>query len=143
MKKPVANNSREVLAYIDESKPVQVYRNLHKNLMSVRQNGIVKCHAKDVVLENATFIVGQKGRERVLLERRKNVHAYIKGTVIDARKTDCLLPFEWSEAYYNPYTCQHWVSLDDGRREIECAEFVDICSDELSPSVLMFNHGFK
>ena len=143
MIKPFAKNSTEVLQYIDPSKPVQVYRNLHKNLMSIRQNGIVKCHAENVVLQNADFIVGQKGRERVLREKKKNVHAFVKGTVIEAKKTYNLLPYQWSAAYYNPYTCQNWVCLDDGSREISAAEFVDIYAEGEQSMVLMFNYLYK
>jgi len=57
--KPFCDTSKEVLALIDQTKPVTVYRNLHKNCISVKQGSLVVCHAQNVVLENATFVVGE------------------------------------------------------------------------------------
>jgi len=59
---------------------VETYRNLHRGCISVRRKGLVKqCTAK-IALTNATFVVQQGGRKRVLREKRKNVHAFVKGT---------------------------------------------------------------
>lgn len=43
--------------------------------------GRVVAHAKGVALDDARTIVSQAGRERVLREGRKNVHAYIEGYI--------------------------------------------------------------
>ena len=45
-KKPFCEKSKDVLQYIDETKPVYVYRNLHKQCLSVRQDGIVSATLK-------------------------------------------------------------------------------------------------
>ena len=55
---------------IDESRRVYVYKNLHKNCYSVRQDGLVKMHTDGICLYDAQFRVGKKGRERVLEEGR-------------------------------------------------------------------------
>lgn len=67
------------------TKRVAVYWNLHKHLWSVRgSEGRVLMHAEEVVLgepgkAKCKFTVGEAGRQRVLREYRKNVHAYARG----------------------------------------------------------------
>ena len=57
-----------------------------------------------VVLRNVQFKVNQGGRERTIRERRKNVHAWMVGTLVDWSLTDdearvpCGIPVK-----YNPY----------------------------------------
>ena len=60
---------------------VDVYYNLHKHLWSVRdrRTGRVILHCDRVELTNVKFHVGQRGRERVNEEQRKNVHAWVTG----------------------------------------------------------------
>ena len=92
MKKPRTANSKEVLAYVNRLQKVRVYRNLHKKCLSVKQGGIVQCHTDNIVLRDCKFIVSKAGQKRVRDEKRKNVHAYVEGYVVNARKTDDLLP---------------------------------------------------
>ena len=68
---------------------VDVYRNLHKNCWSVRSReqhdyGKVVAHANSLVLDDAKFVVSQAGRNRVLKEKKKNVHAVVRGDVHDS-----------------------------------------------------------
>jgi hypothetical protein len=63
---------------------VRVYRNLTRKCLSVqlRQPGKgwrVAYHCNAIDLFNVVFTVHQAGRERVLREKRKNVHAYVTG----------------------------------------------------------------
>jgi hypothetical protein len=106
--KPFVTKSREVLDHIDSTKPVFVYRNLHKKCLSVRQDGIVKCHAENVVLMDCEFKVSIKGRDHVREKQRKQVHAGIKGMVVSASRANELLDFGWESCYYNPYTTDWW-----------------------------------
>lgn len=69
-------------------KTVRVYWNLHKKCWSVKSmdpdcpdRGRVIAHASHVVLHGVTFTVSEAGRQRVIKERRKNVHAYAQGTL--------------------------------------------------------------
>ena len=66
---------------------VYVYYNLHRRVLSVRaaegpHKGLVVAHAHAVQLANARFLVSEAGRQRVIRERAKNVHAGIQGELI-------------------------------------------------------------
>lgn len=83
-----------------DEKWVRVYRNLHKGCWSVRDcgTGLVIMHCDVVHLMHARGVVSEAGRQRVIMERRKNVHAFLEGMlcklddVRDRRKVT-----------YNPY----------------------------------------
>lgn len=66
---------------IDLTKPVRVYRNLHAKVYSIKQGGRVVAHATRLALMDCRFIVNEKGRQRVIAQKRKNVHAFIEGTL--------------------------------------------------------------
>ena len=68
---------------IDVRRKVYVYKNLHLGCWSVKQDGLVKMHTTDICLFDCSFRVSQKGRERVLKEKRKNVHAGVSGYIVD------------------------------------------------------------
>lgn len=83
--------------------PVRVYWNFHRKLFSVQVKGEkgwrVAGRVRSLRLENVTFHVSQAGRERVLRERKKNVHAKVHGIV-------CRNSQPYSEEFfisYNPY----------------------------------------
>lgn len=98
-------------AGIDTSKPVQVYRNLHRKCWSVRQDGIVKAHCESVELINCQMVVQPAGRAKVLREKKKNVHAYVKG-YISLNQQD----FSWpTKLWYNPYEAGSFLSKRDSR----------------------------
>jgi len=63
---------------------VEVYRNLNNGMLSIRdaKTKHVVGHADRVTLMDVTFHVSQAGRERVLRERRKNVHAVVRGALV-------------------------------------------------------------
>lgn len=74
---------------------VAVYRNLSasrdRHIWSLKVadatselNGLVFAHASDVVLNNARFVVNEKGRMRTLNRMRRNVHAYVTGELVAA-----------------------------------------------------------
>lgn len=58
---------------------VEVYWNFHKKLFSVRVKGKVVGHARRIWLHEVRFKVSEAGRQRVLREKRKNVHAVVRG----------------------------------------------------------------
>jgi hypothetical protein len=67
---------------------VFVYFNLHKKVWSVKAlegeaRGRVILHARELCLEDCAFKVSEAGRQRVLRERCKNVHAGVVGTLRD------------------------------------------------------------
>ena len=60
----------------------QVYRNLHKGCWSIKEKGgKVVAHAEQAIMYHVTPVVNESGRQRVLREKRKNVHAYLEGQV--------------------------------------------------------------
>ena len=128
---------------VDPDKPVEVYRNLHKKCWSVRQRGKVKLHTDYICLQNAEFKVSQKGRERVLREQRKNVHAFIKGFIIDAAEInkweDAMESYgqdvEWTDVSYNPYKYSSFVTATE--KPIKFARYVDMCIGVPNPVMVI------
>ena len=63
---------------------VFIYFNLHRKCFSVKalegaKKGRVVAHVNDAIVYNPTFKVSEAGRQRVLRERKKNVHAGVVG----------------------------------------------------------------
>lgn len=80
---------------------VEVYFNLHKRVFSVRncKTGRVIDHTSSVQIKDPTFVVRKSGRLRVLRERKKNVHAFVRGEIMDTNHNACTK----DRLYYNPY----------------------------------------
>lgn len=89
--------------------PVKVYRNLHKKTYSIVDiaTGLVVGYADTVRLQHANFKVNEAGRQRVLREKHKNVHAYVTGTFVSTQEHA-----ERHEATYNPYKYETFVRRD-------------------------------
>jgi hypothetical protein len=91
----------------------RVYFNLHKRLFSVQEkvNGQWKVigHTDDITLYNVTFKVSEAGRQRVLKERRKNVHGYVEGYPSDYEGALT------TQIRYNPYKYDSFVDELDGK----------------------------
>lgn len=79
---------------------VRVYWNSTKKVWSVRQSGRVVKHLRELDLWAVTFVVSEKGRQRVLRERRKSVHAYAEGVLSERR---ALVANPARAIRYNPY----------------------------------------
>lgn len=93
---------------------VFVYFNLHRKCFSVKalegvNKGRVIKHACYVALHNATFKVSEAGRQRVLLEKRKNVHAGVVGTLVDSLDIICN-----ERVTYNPYKGSNFTLCGTG-----------------------------
>jgi hypothetical protein len=94
---------------------VMVYYNLHKHTFSISRNGRVIAHADFVKLTDVEFRVRQGGREKVLKDKRKNVHSFVIGTLMDYCKFPCdNLPSEPNSniVTYNPYKYNSYVVKD-------------------------------
>lgn len=68
---------------------VMVYYNLHKHTFSIQKSGIVITHADFVRLTDVEFRVREGGKEKVRQEKRKNVHAFVIGTLDEFCKYPC------------------------------------------------------
>lgn len=107
------------------TRTVYVYRNLKHGrkappLYSIKENGRVIARRHRVLLTNATFIVHEGGRRRALREKRKNVHAFVKGVLvgrkgafgIDANsKKDLPVPIR-----YDPNLAPYFHETDHGEK---------------------------
>lgn len=95
-----------------EGKRVMVYYNLHKHTFSISYSGKIIMYADMVKLDDVEFRVREGGRERVRGEKRKNVHAFVIGNLIDYCEHPCS---EFSEpefgekVTYNPYKHESFV----------------------------------
>jgi hypothetical protein len=117
----------------------RVYFNLHRKLWSVqlrneRGGWYVAYHARAVRLENVRWKVSEAGRQRVIREQRKNVHAYACGDLVgmwDAqvtpRRDDGTVTVQrqlafcpepnvqtWDRVWYNPYKTDSFMIADEG-----------------------------
>lgn len=95
---------------------VFVYYNLHRNMFSVKalegeQKGRVIAHRDSVFLEGAVFKVSEAGRQRVIREKRKNVHAGVVGIWTPGAGNP--LPNTVREITYNPYKYDSFVYADN------------------------------
>lgn len=130
----------------------EVYRNLRyrdEHVYSVRKDGLVEGTALCVVMNGVTkypvkLAVGEKGNDRVRDEMRKNVHAVIRGCMVNAvwryddmdaaelghamdaaeyfkdREMDECEGYKWLEVVYNPYKYKTFMTRDtDPFRSIE------------------------
>lgn len=91
---------------------VKVYRNLHTSNFSIKcmETGLVLAHGTDFNIINAKLIVHEAGRQRVIREKQKNVHAYVVGYY-----TNIVSPLKNSELYYNPYKVAGFIELERGK----------------------------
>ena len=93
------------------NKDVEVYYNLHKKCLSVRKRGLVIDHVSSILLKNARFVVQPAGRKRVLKEKRKNVHAFVRGERVAVASFDG----KSERITYNPYKYKSFVSVETGK----------------------------
>jgi len=126
---------------------VQVYRNLHADLWSIRQDGLVVGREEKIILRDVTFHVQPAGNLKVRNEKRKNVHAYIKGyvsSVLELREkyksekfgdNEC---FEENPVTYNPYLYSSFV-LQKDKSPIFKADYVDMDITDAFDKVIAIN----
>ena len=78
-----------------------IYRNLHlENTFSIRHRGRVIDRLQGFLAHNVTFKVNEAGRQRVLTERRKNVHAFV---VAESYEPLDMMSLGLNRVSYNPY----------------------------------------
>ena len=95
---------------------IRAYFNLHKHLFSVQEkvNGSWKVtrHVNFLVLKDVKFKVSESGRQRVLREKRKSVHAYVYGEELTEYEIDS----PWHDIIsYDPYKYESFVDKYGGR----------------------------
>jgi hypothetical protein len=65
-----------------------------------------------VVLENPFFKISEKGRLRVKAEQSKNVHAFVRGTLVAAYQGVFTPTSEMLTTSYNPYFAGYFFHRD-------------------------------
>jgi len=96
-------------------KKVMLYYNLHKQTFSIIYKSLVIFHADYVKLKDVEFRVRPGGREKVLKEKRKNVHSFVIGTLMDYCVFPCEnLPSEPNNniVTYSPHKYSSYVMKD-------------------------------
>ena len=125
---------------------VEIYMNIRKfnkgePFWSVRdkKTGKVIQHKEELVVKNCWFTVQPAGRDKVRKQKRKNVHAWVNGTIMpDVRMNqgnESHYPIEERRhVSYNPYTYDHFEVAGEstpeasGGREIAAADLVHLTS---------------
>jgi hypothetical protein len=114
--------------------PSQVYRNLHGDNWSIvdRRDGKVHGHSDTVCLCDAKFVVQPAGNRATRSERRKRVHAFVRGTVVAVVKgvfdSPNLAPRTgWEQIRYNPYEHTSFVAVtSEGEKPVTTAVLVEL-----------------
>tara|TARA_Y100000034_G_C6693213_1_gene305320 strand:+ start:174 stop:590 length:417 start_codon:yes stop_codon:yes gene_type:complete len=98
---------------------VEIYLNLHKtkkegsavySVRSMETRRVIKHIKGNVIMNNVQFIVSKAGRDRVLKEQRKNVHAFIRGELVGCRRSNEPFPIlPGGIVTYNPYKYDSFV----------------------------------
>jgi hypothetical protein len=93
-----------------------VYFNIRLRTFSIMakegvNKGKVVAHADTVTLRNVSFKVSEAGRQRVLREKRKNVHAGVVGELVTTQAHNADLFAR--KVSYNPYKGSSFVYVDD------------------------------
>ena len=93
---------------------VEAYYNLHKKCFSVRHAGRVWFHTNVLTLRNCKFAVQPAGRAKVLNEKKKNVHAFVRGFFVRGDDHTNHRMLHAAQAMYNPYYFSTFVDVDTG-----------------------------
>lgn len=118
---------------------IRVYFNLHKRLFSVQEKTekgwrVVR-HTDELLLKNVEFKVYEAGRQRVLKEKRKNVHAYVIGEETDYRPVEGI----WHDVFpvfYDPY--RHSTFIDGIKKPIYSADYISLKVFDKTPLLMAY-----
>jgi hypothetical protein len=110
------NMKKEIDWQVCQGLQTRIYRNLGNGLMSLTQqinkSWLLVGHTSNVAIEYPKFYVSEAGRQRVIREHQKNVHAWATGRLLTiANRLD--LP-DLKQIYYCPYTQPYFSWLESG-----------------------------
>jgi hypothetical protein len=105
---------------------VRVYWNLHKKTFSIQDThtGRVIGHSQHIVIEDASFVVRQGGRLKVIETRRKNVHAFVVGRLTSVTAQPLKKVRSLTELTYNPYKYDAFVTKVNDQTKVSNSGFV-------------------
>ena len=119
---------------------VKVYWNSRKKNFSVMVGSKVFFRKDSLFLANCDFLVKEPARKKVNEEKRKNVHAFILGTLLDDDRDISNLR-DGKSVSYNPYKNSSFVFSGDsilGDQEIRSAEVVHCQVVNKKPVVIAY-----
>ena len=98
-----------------QDQKVRCYYNLHKEKISVQEKvgktwKVVE-HTNSIHLSQVKFLVSKAGRERVVKQKRKNVHAFVEGYRVKKP-----VDFYTKVVSYNPYKADYFFIKDTGEK---------------------------
>jgi len=108
---------------------VDVYWNLHGKCFSIldrKTRRVVRSDIGPLLIKEVEFVVQLGGYTRTMIERRKNVHAFVRG-ILGAAES-CSIENDFILATYNPYMAPYWKRSDSGN-QIVSAEFAILTSE--------------
>lgn len=100
---------------IDRNSPVRVFKNPKRGCYSIMQRGVVRASARQVRLADVEFRVREAGRLRMLREKRKNVHAFAVGLLVDFVHPEDprdIEPMAGRAVVYDPYRFAFFVDRE-------------------------------
>lgn len=115
---------------------VRVYWNLRKKMFSVqcKKTNRVITHTNLIFLEDVKFNVRKGGRERVLREKRKNVHAFVEGLCdLNLRTWQSGLHNAFN-VKYDPHVNESFVNVENNE-PVYAAKIVCMSTRDNSPIV--------
>jgi hypothetical protein len=121
---------------------VAVYRNLHMpdggfSVMDWKTGKVID-HTRQLSLGPTFFLVRERGRQRVLREKRKNVHAFVIGRRLEPVDLTGLASGVW----YDPYKTESF--LTSGLQfKVSIADLVTLRFDGSKPQMLAINPRWK
>jgi len=98
---------------------VDVFRDLQAGGLSLRYKGRLLLNTDSLWLTDATYIVDEAGRQRVLREQRKNLHAFVRGTL--SVPDDPYSFLSGVRVAYNPYEKAYFFDLQSGEEVISAS----------------------
>ena len=134
---------------------VFIYFNLHQKCLSIKalegeHRGKVIAHAHSAQLTGVEFKVSEAGRQRVITEQKKNVHAGIVGELwgadikrfrftLNREERESISWFDpahhaadWlTDVTYNPYKYKSFVRKSDDTQPVLTSKFVSIQGKEI------------
>lgn len=149
---------------------VRVYRNVNNGMISIMSLATRKviAHANSVSLVDCEFEVNAKGRDKVRAEGRKNVHAYVTGTLAGwqglqaykgrlARSDGSPMPVDQVHHFsareerhlqgvqvtYNPYKTDFFQGRDSGVEIHKARKVTVTCAGRITAWVHRFTSEYK
>ena len=121
---------------------IRIYRNLNNGRMSIQQkperSWLVTGHVTDCIIRDVRFHISESGRQRVINDRRKNVHAWGEGILIAQAEPDIFAPVELA---YDPYTNRSFIQRGTSHAIAACRYLVVrgnrvfVSPDAIAPSL--------